>query len=220
MIEIFEIILVIFLWSKKYMPFLLWVVAIILLQMSFEYGNERLYLEIIEDYPIQECVKPKRMKILFKKLDKLSYKGIPKEMYYSEIIKVYGLVIYSVILVVLIFRDKHYASLCGIIYMGIVGALTIFCGFLMKKKSFLARYKILNKHNIKYIFLPGDEPYPRKIGTCYVINAYKKRRKRFATIQILETGEIKKKVLMEGKLHESEKWVYSVFEICKVYYIV
>ena len=80
MIEIFEIILVIFLWSKKYMPFLLWVVAIILLQMSFEYGNERLYLEIIEDYPIQECVKPKRMKILFKKLDKLSYKGIPKEM--------------------------------------------------------------------------------------------------------------------------------------------
>ena len=31
-------------------------------------------------------------------------------------------------------------------------------------------------------------------GTCYVINAVKKGRKRFATIQILETGESLEKV--------------------------
>lgn len=38
--------------------------------MSFETGNERIYLEIIEDYPIQDCVKPKRFKFIYKKLNK------------------------------------------------------------------------------------------------------------------------------------------------------
>ena len=65
--------------------------------MSFETGNERIYLEILEDYPIQDCVKPKRFKFIYKKLNKLSYKDIPKEMYYCETIKVYGFLLYSLL---------------------------------------------------------------------------------------------------------------------------
>ena len=64
--------------------------------MSFETCNERFYLEIIEDYRMQDCVKPKRFKFIYKKLNKLSYKDIPKEMYYCETIKVYGFIRFPV----------------------------------------------------------------------------------------------------------------------------
>lgn len=200
----------------------MWIYGIMIFgfQMLIKYGNERIYLEVIEDYPVHDCIKELKFKFLFIKLVKLSNKGIPREMYFYVKAYYISLWLYSVTIIICYFLDEDMANFIGIVYLIIIYIIGMICDFVMLRKSFRSRFKLLNIYNIKYLFLPGDEPYPRKIGTCYVINAYKKRRKRFATIQILETGEIKKKVLMEGKLHESEKWVYSVFEICKVYYIV
>ena len=85
---VLEIAAIFFLMSKGCISVLLWVMSLILFQMSYEKGNEHIYLEAIEDYPVQDCVKPKKFRFLYKKLNKLSYKGIPKEMYYCETIKV------------------------------------------------------------------------------------------------------------------------------------
>ena len=63
-IIILEIILVMFLWSEQFISVLLWIISIIMFQMSFRYGNEHFYLEIIEDYPAQYCVKAGKFKIL------------------------------------------------------------------------------------------------------------------------------------------------------------
>lgn len=115
-IIILEIILVMFLWSEQFISVLLWIISIIMFQMSFGYGNEHFYLEIIEDYPAQDCVKPGKLKFLFKKLIRLSYKDIPKEMYYCEIIKVCGFGIYSLVLSISIFINEYIASLMGVIY--------------------------------------------------------------------------------------------------------
>lgn len=42
-IIILEIILVMFLWSEQFISVLLWIISIIMFQMSFGYGNEHLY---------------------------------------------------------------------------------------------------------------------------------------------------------------------------------
>ena len=84
---VLEIIFIMFLMSKRMISILLWVMSLMMFQMSYESGNEQIYLEAIEDYPIQDCVEPKKFRFLYKKLNKLSYKGIPKEMYYCETIK-------------------------------------------------------------------------------------------------------------------------------------
>ncbi len=91
-IFVLEVIFLFFLWSRQLFSALLWVLSISMFYMSFEFGNERIYLEVIDDYPIQDLIKPRRFKFFYKKLNKLSDKDIPKEMYYSETIKVYEVV--------------------------------------------------------------------------------------------------------------------------------
>ena len=72
---VLEIIFIMFLMSKRMISILLWVMSLMMFQMSYESGNEQIYLEAIEDYPIQDCVEPKKFRFLYKKLNKLSYKG-------------------------------------------------------------------------------------------------------------------------------------------------
>lgn len=68
MITIIEILLVMFLFSKQYIAASLWVMSVILFQMSYERGNEHIYLEVIEDYPIKDCVKPKQFKAWYSRI--------------------------------------------------------------------------------------------------------------------------------------------------------
>lgn len=217
---VLEIIFVMFLWSKQLIPVLLWVLSIIMFQMSFETGNERIYLEIIEDYPIQDCVKPRRFKFLYKKLYKLSYKDIPKEMYRCETIKVYGFIIYSILAILMLFINEYLASLFGGIYIGFYAILSILSIYLLKRKSFVERYKLLNRHNIRYLFLPDNEPYPSKIGKCQIMSESKRGGRVFVTVKILETDEVKERVLLQGKKRQGNNPVYSLYEICNVFYIV
>ena len=220
MITIVEILLVMFLFSKRYIAASLWVMSVILLQMSYERGNEHIYLEVIEDYPIKDCVKPKQFKSWYRKLNKLSIKDIPKEMYYCETIRIYGFIIYSLALLGIIFVNEYVASVMGAVYIGFISVLSILSGWMMTKRSFLERYKILNKHNIKYMFLPENEPYPRKLGKCQIVNESRRGKRTFVTVIVLETGEVKERVLLQGKKKQGDNPIYSIYEICKVYYIV
>lgn len=220
MITIIEILLVMFLFSKQYIAASLWVMSIILFQMSYERGNEHIYLEVIEDYPIKDCVKPKQFKAWYRKLNKLSIKDIPKEMYYCETIRIYGFIIYSLALLGVIFVNEYAASVMGAMYIGFISVLSILSGWRMTKRSFLERYKILNKHNIKYMFLPDNEPNPRKLGKCQIISEARRGKRTFVTVKVLETGEVKEQVLLQGKKKQGDNPIYSIYEICKVYYIV
>lgn len=132
----------------------------------------------------------------------LSYKDIPKEMYYCETIKVYGFMIYSFLLCFMIFIDDYLGSLLGGIYIAFYCVLSILSAFLLKRKSFIERYKILNKYNIRYLFSPNNEPYPQRVGKCQIINESKRRGKVFVTVKVLDTEEEKKGVLWLGKKRE------------------
>lgn len=217
---ILEILFVMFLWSKRLIPISLWVLSVIMFQMSFETGNERIYLEIIEDYPIKDCVKPRRFKFLYKKINRLSYKDIPKEMYYCETIKVYGFIVYSALVIPMFFINEYLASLFGGIYIGFYAMLSMLSAYLLKRKGFVARYKLLNRYNIKYLFLPDNEPYPKNIGKCQIMSETKRGGRTFVTVKILETGEVKERVLLQGKERQGNNSVYSIYEICNVFYIV
>lgn len=219
MIVIIEILLAMFLWSKKYISLLMWIVSIMLFQMSFEAGNERIYLEIIEDYPEKDCVKPKKFKFLYKKLNELSNKGIPKEMYYCETMKAYGFILYSLFAVVVVFIDNQLAILCGRTYISFYFVSSLLSALILKKKSFVKRYKNLNRYNIRYLFLPANEPNPRKIGTCRIVSDSKRRGKIFVNVIILETDEVKYNVLFQESNTSEVKSHYTLYEICNVFYI-
>ena len=91
---------------------------------------------------------------------------------------------------------------------------------LKHEPCFIERYKVLNQQNIRYVFWPNDEPAPRKIGNCQIIEETKKLKKTFVTVRMLETGEIKERVLLQGEKKQGDNSVYSIYEICKVFYIV
>ena len=80
--------------------------AVLALDMSIrdERTKPIIYLEVIEDYPIEDCIKPEKFKFLFKKLNTLSYKDIPKEMYFSSIAEYIGFWIYTVLGLIVFFE--------------------------------------------------------------------------------------------------------------------
>lgn len=188
---VLEIAAIFFLMSKGCISVLLWVMSLILFQMSYEKGNEHIYLEAIEDYPVQDCVKPKKFRFLYKKLNKLSYKGIPKEMYYCETIKVYGFIIYSILAFVMLFIDIQMTYWLGGAYITLYVGLSLLSAGILKRKSFIARYKLLNRYNLKYLLGPEDEPYPKQVGKCRIESVFRRGRKVFAVVRMKDTGEEK-----------------------------
>ena len=215
---VIEILFIMFLLAKQAISILLWFMSIIMFQMSFETGNERIYLEIIEDYPIQDCVKPKRFKFIYKKLNKLSYKDIPKEMYYCETIKVYGFILYSLLSFIMFFMNKQVIGVFGGIYIVFYAVLSLLTAGILKRKSFIARYKEVNRYNVKYLFWPDNEPYPKMIGKCRIEKMYGQGKKVFATVKVLETGEVKNRVLILRKNVQENQGDGILYEICQVCY--
>ena len=65
---VLEIIFIMFLMSKRMISILLWVMSLMMFQMSYESGNEQIYLEAIEDYPIKvylkKCIIAKQLKYM------------------------------------------------------------------------------------------------------------------------------------------------------------
>lgn len=219
-IVILEILFVMYLWSQKCIVVLGWFLSFIMIQMSVEYGNESIYLQVIEDYPVQDCVKPRKMKIIFKGLEKLSHKDIPKEMYFSEIIKVIVFFAYSFLVFAVAIFDKDLASRISAVYICFNGLVSLICCFILCKKSFLARYKKINRYNINYLFASEDEPLPRKIGDCKIIAETKRLKRTYVTVRLLETGKIEEGVLLLGGKYRGNDSIYELYEICNVFYII
>lgn len=216
---IIETFLMFFLISQEKMTLLSWIISLFMLQMLFEYGNEKIYLEIIEDYPEKDCVKPVKFKFLYKKLNGLSDKNIPKEMYYCEMLQVYGFILYSLLFIGTVFIDKYLAVQCGVAYFSFFFLSNLLSAVILKKKSFVERYKCINRHNVKYVFLPENESRPRKIGTCRIVSESKRRGKTFVNVVILETDEVKYNVLLRKDEVAQAKSYYTLYEICNAFYI-
>ena len=49
---------------------------------------------------------------------------------------------------------------------------------------------------------------------------YRRGRKEFAAVRMIETGELKKRVLLQNGKSKNENHIYDIYEICNVYYIV
>lgn len=209
-----------FLYCMKWYAIFLWFNAVVGFISSISGGFRQMYLQNINDYPAEHCYNPDKYKFLFRKFVKLSWKGIPKEIYYTVLINYYLLWIYSIIVFFVLLWDGRVACVAGFIYFSIVIILFLGCTYSLTMNSFLSRYKLCNKHNIKYYFFSKNEPYPRKIGKCQIIDEHRKWRRTFVTVSIIETGEIMDKVLLSGKKRKGENPVYSIYEICGVYYIV
>lgn len=220
MYELVLVFITIILYAYQRIAISIWVMAILVMDMSIRYGNKRVYIEIIEDYPLEDCIKPYKYRFLFQNLSRLSYKDIPKEMYFSEVIIYVGFGVYSFIGFITLFVDELLCVIIGVIYFGVVYGIYMAGIFVMIRKSFLSRFIKLNKHNLKFLFLPENKPYPRNVGKCKVIQECKRGKKVFAKVKILDTGEIIEKVLLRGKIRQNSSSVYSVYEICNVYYIV
>ena len=197
-----------------------WVLAIWALKISVDEGGQLLLLEIIEDYPKEDCIKPSKFKFLFKKMNKLSSNGIPKELYYSKLVKFVGLWIYTLVGIVAIIFSEKIAVEVGCVYLLIAYGIDIIITFIAKRKSFLKRYKKINIHNFMYLFNGADEPYPRMRGKCKIVSEYKKRKHKYVTVMMLDTGEVKENILFPGNKRQGKEPVYSLYEICKVFYII
>ncbi len=74
----------------------------------------------------------------------------------------------------------------------------MFMLFRASHKSFIDHYKIMNRYNFKFYILPDGEPYPCKVGKCEIVKTYKKKRKTFATVRMLDDGEMISDVLVSG----------------------
>lgn len=220
MFDIMLWVLAMILYANNQMAISIWLMAIYALNMSIKYGNKKVYQEVIDDYPIEDCVKPQKIKFMFKYINNFCSTGIPKEMYVSELIKCMGFGIYTFAGALSLCFNEKVSAVIGIFYFIISYGINLICIFIMIKKSFLSRYKILNIHNFKFLILGINGPYPKKIGRCQIVQEYRRKRKKIVTVRMLDTGELREKVLMQGEKRLGDNPIYSIYEICKVYYIV
>ena len=68
MYELVLVFITIILYAYQRIAISIWVMAILVMDMSIRYGNKRVYIEIIEDYPLEDCIKPYKYRFLFQNL--------------------------------------------------------------------------------------------------------------------------------------------------------
>ena len=182
--------------------------------------NPKHHQGVVKDYPREDCIKPPaQVQFLFKKVD-TRLKDIPKEMYYSTIIQSIGFVVYTIVVIfVALLWGQYVGTIIGIIYLVISEGIVSFLQSRMENKSFRQRYKKLTGYNLKYYLISSDNSDPTEIGTCTIVSWYEKRKRKIATVKVVETGEVIKDVLIDGSLCEDENAVYTLYEICKLYYL-
>lgn len=182
--------------------------------------NPKHHQGVVKDYPREDCIKPPaQVQFLFKKVD-TRLKDIPKEMYYSTIIQSIGFVVYTIVVIfVALLWGQYVGTIIGIIYLVISEGIVSFLQSRMENKSFRQRYKKLTGYNLKYYLISSDNSDPTEIGTCTIVSWYEKRKRKIATVKVVETGEVIKDVLIDGSLCEDENAIYTLYEICKLYYL-
>ena len=216
---VLEALFMMFLLSKRLLAHILWMISVMMFHMSYEYGNVDNYREVIKDYPEEDCLKFEKYSFLFKNLENINEKGIPKEMFLCEKLKFSGFVLYSLLWIPTYLIDENLSIACGVIHVIFYMAITVFCFFFVKTKSFKAKYKKINQHNIKYYLSPNDEPLPVVVGKCRIIKVNKKGKRKIAIVKLIDTREIKVNVEVQCQFQMNDTTEYTLYEICKVLYI-
>ena len=199
---------------------MVWVLVFMGVESTINDVNPKHHQGVVKDYPREDCIKPPaQVQFLFKKVD-TRLKDIPKEMYYSTIIQSIGFVVYTIVVIfVALLWGQYVGTIIGIIYLVISEGIVSFLQSRMENKSFRQRYKKLTGYNLKYYLISSDNSDPTEIGTCTIVSWYEKRKRKIATVKVVETGEVIKDVLIDGSLCEDVNAVYSLYEICKLYYL-
>lgn len=179
------------------------------------------YREIISDYPREQCVKPKFLKWMFPFNGDHPDKELPKEIYIMGIEIFLSLVLHTVLLpaMFLMGEDGPELAFSFLVWDGVFVMFMLLRG---SYKGFIDHYKIMNRYNFKFYILPDGEPYPCKVGKCEIVKTYKKKRKTFATVRMLDDGEMISDVLVSGngKKEKGGNIRYQMYEICKEKYII
>ena len=199
---------------------MVWVLVFMGVESTINDVNPKHHQGVVKDYPREDCIKPPaQVQFLFKKVD-TRLKDIPKEMYYSTIIQSIGFVVYTIVVIfVALLWGQYVGTIIGIIYLVISEGIVSFLQSRMENKSFRQRYKKLTGYNLKYYLITSDNSDPTEKGTCTIVSWYEKRKRKIATVKVVETGEVIKDVLIDGSLCEDENAVYTLYEICKLYYL-
>ena len=105
--------------------------------------------------------------------------------------------------------------------IGVLLLVMAYCAVYMD--MFKARFKRINKYNIRYYFymncnLTRKWPTSTCIGTCRVLETYTHKRKLFVVVEMNDTGEVYNDVLVDSEYKEKKS--YKLYDICNVKYIV
>ena len=202
-----EILLLYYFFSKHYIAATIWVLSLFFFQSLYVKGYLDIYSQIIDSYPVEDHIMPKRFNFLYKQINIWYGHFIPKEMYYFDLIKIYGFVIYTLLLIIFLFIDEYTASIIGVIYI-------IFHIMMTTLSEFLMKYKCSNKRYVSNFTSPDHI-----IGKCKIVAKTKQFNKTYVTVIMEETGEVKEKVLLQRKILEDNA-IYDLYEIEKDYYII
>ena len=198
-----------------------WLLSVWMVYRSVHYEFPSFYRQIISDYPREQCVKPKFLKWMFPFNGDHPDKELPKEIYIMGIELFLSLILHTMLLPAMFLMGEYGSGLAFSFLMwdGVFGIFMLFRG---SYKSFIDHYKIMNRHNFKFFFWPNEGPYACKIGKCEIVKTYKKKKKTFVTVRILEGGEMISDVLLSGsgKKEKEGNIRYQMYEICKVKYII
>lgn len=218
------LILCVIFWILGHNAIAMWLLALYALKDDIEGGELVVYYLTFEDYPQKDLIVPKKFKFFYKEFEKVTYtyKGIPKEIYYAKIVRFIAFWIFTLVGIVAMIIDPILAGKIMYCYVVIVLGIGAFVTrIIIQRKSFLSRFKKLNLYN--FIYFSGffeDMPYPRMKGKCKIVSECPKGKKIYVTVCMLETGELKEKVLRPGNKRQGENPTYSLYEICRVLYIL
>jgi len=109
-----EVVLIFLMFAKNQESVLLWVTLLLGVQLSFDKGNEGIFLETLDDYPDTERIKPRIHRFLYAPLFRLSDKGIPKELHFSGLVRFWGFLIYTAIFFTCLLQNKSSISMYGL----------------------------------------------------------------------------------------------------------
>ena len=167
---------------------MVWVLVFMGVESTINDVNPKHHQGVVKDYPREDCIKPPaQVQFLFKKVD-TRLKDIPKEMYYSTIIQSIGFVVYTIVVIfVALLWGQYVGTIIGIIYLVISEGIVSFLQSRMENKSFRQRYKKLTGYNLKYYLISSDNSDPTEIGTCTIVSWYEKRKRKIATVKVVET---------------------------------
>ncbi|MDD3217835.1 MAG: hypothetical protein PHC41_03345 [Lachnospiraceae bacterium] len=219
--SVYAIILMLFFYWKKNYIIGNWIIMAVEVFLFFDNTFPKMYESnhLWTDRPISERVKIRKFKWMFK-YDNHEIKELPKELYISAHLCLWGYVIASAFYWFIVSIGKPDIALgVSLFYCIITGVCDITMGMIGHRKAFILRYKRLNRFNFKYFFeLSEDEEYPQLLGTGKIVSTYSKGRKTYGIICMKDDSVIYD-VLLTKEISIYKNQEGKVYEICKVKYI-